>query len=186
MLLVLLSVYGRSRCVDPTCTNPVLLQEDKINNTVPLASDKSSFFCQSELQVYLGSMVHSAIKSRTENRFMCCSPFSFTCLSVARLNSGLFVTIVQEADMQLVQLIAAAEDAGVDMGLGGGRGFGSGRSLAQDTIDYDEFRQPDVNGDNVISKSEVKIGEIFVFFCFYVFVTRYTKGRVPHHQQASG
>lgn len=64
--------------------------------------------------------------------------------------------------MQLMQLVAAAEDAGVDMGgLGGGdMGVGgrpAGRSVQQDNIEYEEFRQPDVNGDNVISKLEVGV-----------------------------
>lgn len=67
---------------------------------------------------------------------------------------------MQEADLQLQQLIAAAEDAGVDMG-GHGSGGGSRqpytRTPQQDNLEYEEFRQPDVNGDNVISKLEVRV-----------------------------
>ncbi|CAM9878995.1 unnamed protein product [Scytosiphon promiscuus] len=53
---------------------------------------------------------------------------------------------VEEADVQLEQLLAAAEDAGVDDPYA--------RSAQQDNLEYEEFRQPDVNGDNVISKTE--------------------------------
>lgn len=66
----------------------------------------------------------------------------------------------QEADLQLMQLVAAAEDAGVDVTAYGGGGVGvgrpAGRSVHQDNVEYEEFRQPDVNGDNVISKQEVR------------------------------
>lgn len=67
----------------------------------------------------------------------------------------------QEADVQLMQLVAAAEDAGVDLGAGGG-GLGGGatspkaRSIQQDNMEYEEFKQPDTDGDNVISKTEVR------------------------------
>lgn len=68
-----------------------------------------------------------------------------------------FSFVGQEADIQLMQLVAAAEDAGVDMASPTGMGgrMGGGRSAHQDSIEYEEFRQPDVNGDNMISKQEV-------------------------------
>ncbi|CAN0306734.1 unnamed protein product [Pylaiella littoralis] len=65
---------------------------------------------------------------------------------------------VEEADVQLMQLVAAAEDAGAAVDIGGGGGGSTrqpyARSIQQDNIEYEEFRQPDVNGDNVISKPE--------------------------------
>eukprot|EP00903_Cladosiphon_okamuranus_P009998 g9483.t1 len=60
---------------------------------------------------------------------------------------------LEEADLQLQQLIAAAEDAGIDMGGAGSR-QPYARTPQQDNLEYEEFRQPDVNGDNVISKKE--------------------------------
>ncbi|CAB1110459.1 unnamed protein product [Ectocarpus sp. CCAP 1310/34] len=74
---------------------------------------------------------------------------------------------VEEADVQLMQLVAAAEDAGVDLGAGGG-GLGGGatrpkaRSIQQDNMEYEEFKQPDTDGDNVISKTE-----------FYQYIRKY-------------
>lgn len=51
--------------------------------------------------------------------------------------------------------MAAAEDAGVDMS----RSYGTllGRTTEQDREDYEEFSQPDANGDNVISKAEASV-----------------------------
>eukprot|EP00752_Nemacystus_decipiens_P005689 g5149.t1 len=64
---------------------------------------------------------------------------------------------LEDAEVQLQQLIAAAEDAGIDMA--GFQGVGPPRqpyqrTVAQDNLEYEEFRQPDVNGDNVITKTE--------------------------------
>lgn len=80
----------------------------------------------------------------------------------------------QEADLALLQLLAAAEDAGVEIqnaflggtgagatmgGASAGRaavGRGSGLdALDYDSLDYDEFSQPDADGDHVISRMEV-------------------------------
>lgn len=82
----------------------------------------------------------------------------------------------QQADLALLQLIAAAEDAGVEVqgaytggveSMGGSYGGGGagrisqGRMSGMDSLDYEEFRQPDANGDHVISRLEVRcVGDI--------------------------
>ena len=56
-----------------------------------------------------------------------------------------------------MQLVAAAEDAGVDSTKLSLAGSGVlGRSAYQDTIEYEEFKQPDANNDDVITKQEVR------------------------------
>lgn len=42
------------------------------------------------------------------------------------------------------------------MAVGDGGRQPYARSVQQESLEYDEFRQPDVNGDNVISKPEVR------------------------------
>lgn len=97
----------------------------------------------------------------------------------------LIFLFLQEADMQLMQLVAAAEDAGVDVsayGVGGlGVGRPAGRTAHQDNVEYEEFRQPDVNGDNVISKQEVS--KTRLQFHRYVCIA---KGTVPLAAAAAG
>ncbi|CAM9871009.1 unnamed protein product [Chrysoparadoxa australica] len=49
---------------------------------------------------------------------------------------------LQEADATITQLQQAALDAGVDLGV------------TQTQLDYEEFKQPDVNNDDMISRAE--------------------------------
>lgn len=46
------------------------------------------------------------------------------------------------------------------LGSGGGSRQPYARTPQQDNLEYEEFRQPDANGDNVISKKEVRCRDI--------------------------
>ena len=92
-------------------------------------------------------------------RFVVWLAFPFVSLLVLIFFFFSFFSL-QEADMQLMQLVAAAGDAGVDVATFGTGGVGTARPAVrtahQDSLEYEEFRQPDANGDNVISKQEVR------------------------------
>lgn len=74
----------------------------------------------------------------------------------------------QDADLLLLQLVAAAEDAGVDVrmlnvpglsGLLGSRAF-------RDTMEYEEFKLPDINNDDLITRQEVMTPLSNTFFSY--------------------